>query len=98
MIDALAPYALQGGATALVAATVWAVLTGRLVSRRVLEDVRTDRDARVAEARAEVDNWRAAYLAEVERARVLLAAVDELLELGRPTAVRPSPGAGKDQT
>ena len=57
---------LQASAGGLLALVVLMVLTGRLVSRRVLEDVRRDRDVRVAEARALAEVWRQAW--ETERA------------------------------
>lgn len=62
------------GAGALVAFTVLALLTGRIVPRRALEDVLHDRD-----------EWRAAHRIS-EAARVEQAAqVDELLEHARTT-------------
>jgi hypothetical protein len=52
---------VQGGAAAILSAVVMLILLGRLVPRSVLEDVRTDRDARLAELAAERDAWRAAH-------------------------------------
>lgn len=49
----------------LLGVVVLAVLRGYLVPRRILEDVRRDRDDRVAEARALAETWRIAY--EFER-------------------------------
>ena len=49
----------------VLAFVVWLVLTDRLVTRRRLEDVREDRDARVAEAYALAAMWRQAF--ELER-------------------------------
>jgi len=49
----------------VVAFVVWLLLTDRLVTRRRLEDVREDRDARVAEAHALAAMWREAF--EFER-------------------------------
>jgi hypothetical protein len=63
---------IQGGATALLALVVWFILTGRLVPRSVLDDVRRDRDVRVAEAREEAAEWQAA-------AKVSASQVDTLL-------------------
>jgi hypothetical protein len=73
----------QGGAIALVTLVVLLIYRGRLVPRSVLDDVRTDRDARVAELVAERNAWREAYR-ESETARVEAQnQVGELLELSR---------------
>jgi uncharacterized protein (DUF3084 family) len=73
----------QGGAVALVTLVVLLILRGGLVPRSVLEDVRKDRDARVAEVIGERDTWRDAHR-ESEAARMeAQAQVGELLELSR---------------
>jgi hypothetical protein len=73
----------SGGAAALVTLVVLLILMGRLVPRSVLEDVRKDRDARVAEVIGERDTWRDAHR-ESEAARMeSQAQVGELLELSR---------------
>lgn len=78
-IDVLLP----GGAGALVTLIVLLILRGNLVSRAVLEDVRKDRDARVAELVAERNAWREAHR-ESEAARIEAQnQVGELLELSR---------------
>ncbi|WP_416520022.1 hypothetical protein [Streptomyces achromogenes] len=74
---------VQGGAAALVTLIVLLILRGGLVSRAVLEDVRKDRDARVAELAAERDAWREAHR-QSEAARIEAQnQVGELLELSR---------------
>lgn len=74
---------LPGGAGALVTLIVLLILRGHLVPRAVLEDVRKDRDARVAELVKELDTWRAAHR-ESEAARVdAQSQVGELVELAR---------------
>ncbi|MYW43037.1 hypothetical protein [Streptomyces sp. SID161] len=74
---------VQGGAAALVTLIVLLILRGGLVSRAVLEDVRKDRDARLAELAAERDAWREAHR-QSEGARIKAQAqVGELLELSR---------------
>lgn len=74
---------LPGGAGALVTLIVLLILRGNLVSRAVLEDVRKDRDARVAELAAERNAWREAHK-ESEAARIEAQnQVGELLELSR---------------
>lgn len=73
----------QGGAVALVTLVVLLIFFGKLVPRSVLEDVRQDRDARIAEALAERDTWRDAHK-ESETARIEAQnQVGELLELSR---------------
>lgn len=56
---------LVPSAYGLISLIVLAVLRGYLVPRRILEDVRKDRDDRVAEAHALAEMWRSAY--EYER-------------------------------
>lgn len=74
---------LPGGAGAIVTLIVLLILRGNLVSRAVLEDVRKDRDARVAELVAERNAWREAHR-ESEAARIdAQNQVGELLELSR---------------
>jgi hypothetical protein len=77
---------LAGGiSTAILAAVVWAIFTGRLTPRSTVEDVRSDRDARLTEIRREADDWRSAWQASQETNRILADQVRELLELGRTT-------------
>ncbi len=74
---------LPGGAGAIVTLIVLLILRGNLVARSVLEDVRKDRDARVAELVAERNAWREAHR-ESEVARIeAQSQVGELLELSR---------------
>jgi hypothetical protein len=73
----------QGGSVAVLTLVVLFILLGKLVPRSVLEDVRKDRDARVAEVIAERDTWRKAHQ-ESEVARIKAQdQVGELLELSR---------------
>lgn len=51
----------SASALSILAAGVWLVLTGRLVPRSQLDDVRADRDKAVARADAETARWRSAY-------------------------------------
>lgn len=67
---------LVPSAYGLLGLIVLAVLRGDLVPRRILKDVRQDRDERVAEARALAEVWRSAY--EFER-----EANGQLLEHGQ---------------
>ncbi|MGP3737897.1 hypothetical protein ACTWJ9_33480 (plasmid) [Streptomyces sp. GDS52] len=95
---------LPGGAGAIVTLIVLLILRGSLVSRAVLEDVRKDRDARVAELVAERNAWREAHR-ESEAARIEAQnQVGELVELARIAdhvlrAIRGEvPGDAMDQT
>lgn len=45
----------------LVLTAVGLVLSGRIVPRRVVQDIRADRDARIEEAREQTAIWREAY-------------------------------------
>ncbi len=74
---------LQGGAVTILTLVVWMVYTGKLVARRVLDDVRKDRDDRINEMRAIMENWQKAYLASETARQELAAQVNQLLTLGR---------------
>ena len=83
---------VQGGAAGALAFVVLAIVTGRLVPRRVVEDVRADRDARLADRdtamaaeKARGDEWRAASLAQDARNDLLTQHVEQLLESSRTT-------------
>lgn len=76
---------VQGGAVGVLAFVILAIVVGRLVPRKSLEDVRADRDARIAEAKARGDEWRAAALAQEERNDVQARQLDLLLEANRTT-------------
>ncbi len=76
---------VQGGAAGILTFVVLAILVGRLVPRKSLEDVRADRDARIAEAKVRGDEWRAAALAQEERNDVQARQLELLLEANRTT-------------
>lgn len=57
---------VQGGAVGLVLAIIWLIALGRLVPRSTLEDVRADRDARVAEANEDAAAWQQLYVSECQ--------------------------------
>nr|WSZ21127.1 hypothetical protein OH837_49255 [Streptomyces canus] len=73
----------QGGAVAILALVVLFIVRGSLVPRSVLEDVRKDRDARIAEIRAERDTWIEAHRESETARKGAQAQVGELLELSR---------------
>lgn len=76
----------QASAGALVALVCYLVLTGRLVSRRVLKDLRADHEAALSRAVAEAATWREAYSASEAARRLEAAHVGELLEGVRTTS------------
>jgi hypothetical protein len=76
---------VQGGAAGILTFVVLAILVGRLVPRKSLEDVRADRDARLAREEKRGDEWRAAALAQEERADVQSRQIELLLEANRTT-------------
>jgi hypothetical protein len=82
------------GIGGLLVLFVVAILRGWLVPRRVLEDVRQDRDARlgdrdrtITELHAEVARWQEAYRASDSRGDAMAVALAQLAEQGR-TAVQ----------
>jgi hypothetical protein len=93
---------IAGGVSSLLlVAVVWAIFTGRILPRSTLEDVRADRDARLAEIRKEADDWRSAWQVLQETNRVLADQVSELSELGRTTnqliQALPGPPSGQKE-
>lgn len=73
----------QVSAGVLIALIVVLILTGRLVPRRQMEDLREDRDARLAAAERQVETWQAAYAAAVESRKAAQEQVTQLMETGR---------------
>jgi hypothetical protein len=76
---------VQGGAVGVLVVVLMMVFTGRLVPRSVLEDVRRDRDARLAELAAERDSWKGAHAVSEEARHLDQDSVRELLEVARTT-------------
>lgn len=70
----------QISAGVLIALVVVLVLTGRLVPRRQLEDLREDRDARVSAAERQAAIWQQAYEAAVQSRRASDVHVGQLME------------------
>lgn len=66
------------GATGLLAAVVIMVLTGRLVPRSSLEDLRTDKDK-------QIEIWRTAYETSMAAQEVQREQLSALLEANRTT-------------
>lgn len=76
---------LQISAGALVFLVVVLILTGRLVPRRELDDLREDRDARVEAAERQAQIWQSAYAAAVQSRRTSEGHVSQLMETARVT-------------
>lgn len=62
---------VQLGALGVLLAVLWMVFRGllvpsSLVPRSTLDDVRSDRDVRLAEANTDADEWRQLYIRECE--------------------------------
>jgi len=80
----------DAGAFGLLLLTIVGIMTGRLVPRRVLDDVRTDRDARLAEKdvviaaeRERGDQWRAATQAQDARNDLQTQQITQLVDTMR---------------
>ena len=73
----------QISAGVLLSLVVVLVLTGRLVPRRQMEDLREDRDARLAAADRQVETWKAAYEAAVQSRKTAEEHVTQLMEAAR---------------
>lgn len=75
----------QGGAAFILAGVVWAIITGRLVPRKTLEDLVSERDKRIAAEAARADEWHKAAEAQDARNDILSRQVDQLLDAARTT-------------
>lgn len=76
---------VQAGPGGALLLTVMAIVTGRLVPRKSVEDVRADRDARIAEANARGDEWRAVATAQETRNDMQAHQIQQLLDTARTT-------------
>jgi hypothetical protein len=74
-----------GGITGLLAAVFLMVMWGKLVPRSYLDDVRADRDARLAEKQKEVDTWHLAYDRSEQARRIQAGHLNTLMEVARTT-------------
>lgn len=76
------------GAMGLLAVVVLMVLTGRLVPRQNMDDLRTDKDR-------QIDTWRAAYEAAVNVQNIQREQISALLEAAQTTThvIQSLPGA-----
>ncbi len=85
-MDLLGFKAVDLGSAALVGLIVLMVLTGRLVTRKQLEDVRADKDAQITALIQERDTWREAHRVSEEARREAQDQAGELLEYSRVSA------------
>ena len=49
------------GFAALLSLAIWSIITGRLVPRSVVDDLREDNAERLASAREQTEEWKQAY-------------------------------------
>jgi hypothetical protein len=76
---------VQGGAVAVLLAVLWLVYTGRLVPRSTLEDVRKDRDDRIAEAERDTERgWKLYEKEMASHALTRRALLDQALGVTAP--------------
>jgi hypothetical protein len=92
----------SASALSVLAAGVWLVLTGRLVPRDQLNEVRADRDKAVSRADAEVARWRSAYEYSEQARRIDASHTGQLLAntsavvAALPAVVAGEPAGGSD--
>lgn len=72
-------------AAGLLALAVLLILWGQLVPKSVVRDLRSDRDARLAESKAEITDWKTAYQASEEVRALQAQQLGELQELAKTT-------------
>jgi F0F1-type ATP synthase membrane subunit b/b' len=76
---------IQGGAVGVLFFVILAIVTGRLVPRKTLEDLIAERDAHIAREVARGDEWHRAAEAQDARNDVLSRQVDKLLDSAQTT-------------
>ena len=77
--------AIIGLLTVILGAFVRAILTGKLVPRSHVDDVRQDRAARVQEMAAERDAWKRAHEVSEETRTIMAKQVERLLSTSELT-------------
>lgn len=88
----------QGGATLLLAIVVLMILTGRLVPKRTVDDMRADKQLRIDALAIERDTWKAAHTISEEARRAALEQTTQMLELSRTaeSVLRALPRPGRE--
>jgi len=76
----LADWISTGGGVGIVAAFLYAILRGHLVPRRVVEDMRSDKDKQISELGQVIDLWRGAAQAKDEAIREFIPMLTEITE------------------
>lgn len=76
---------LQGGAAAILAVTVFFVITGKLRWHTQFKEVRADADKRVKQANEEAARWRSAFEYSEQARRIDAEHAGKLLEFGYAT-------------
>jgi hypothetical protein len=69
-----------GGGVGVVAAFLYAILRGHLVPRRVVEDMRSDKDTQIAKLGEVVDLWRDAAQAKDQAITEFIPMLNEIIE------------------
>lgn len=77
--------AIDMSAAGLLALAVLLVFLGWLVPKSIVAEIRKDRDARLAEARDEINDWKSAFHASEESRALQARQLGELQELAKMT-------------
>jgi hypothetical protein len=81
----IAQWGPGGGVFALAIAGGWAILSGRLISRRTHLDRVTDLKERIIQIGEERDSWRQAHETSEGTRRILAEQVEKLITMGTVT-------------
>src|SRR5262245_66014677 len=76
----IADWISTGGGVGIVAAFLYAILRGHLVPRRVVDDMRTDKDKQITELGKVLDVWRNAAQAKDEAIKEFIPMLNEIIE------------------
>lgn len=76
---------VQGGALTMLFGCIWAVVTGRLVPRKQVEEMRAGDRLTIKRQEEEIKEWRTAWIAESMIKRELVTHVNDLMASGKAT-------------
>lgn len=76
---------IQGGALTVLFGAVWAVITGRLVPRHQVAEMREGDKLTIKRQEEEIKEWRTAWIAETMIKRELVTQVNDLMASGKAT-------------